>query len=203
MDSLARHGFDVVHAFAAATGEPGLELLLDPARPRAVLVGNTRVLWPLFAAARSADRELVDATDPIELYTERVIEPIAAALDGRVYYSHRRYDDHYLPFQRLAVAAGLAALSPSQLLIHPVYGPWFALRAVIVLAGDAPVTTRVRQPCECSAGTCVADFAHASAHADDWGAWLAVRDACPVGRSYRYSEQQIAYHYSKDPRFLP
>lgn len=205
MEALASHGFDVVHVFAAAlaAGEPGLELLRDPARPRAVLLGNTRALWPRFAAARATDPALAAASDPIELYTERVLVPIAAALDGRVYFSHRRHGERYLPFQRLAVAAGLAGLSASQLLIHPVYGPWFALRAVIVCAGDAPATTRGVQPCECSSTGCVAAFQHASAHADDWRAWLAVRDACPVGRAYRYSEQQIAYHYTKDPRFLP
>jgi methylmalonic aciduria homocystinuria type C protein len=38
---------------------------------------------------------------------------------------------------------------------------------------------------------------------DDWRSWLAVRDACPVGRSARYAEEQIAYHYTKDPSHLP
>jgi len=33
--------------------------------------------------------------------------------------------------------------------------------------------------------------------------WSAVRDRCPVGRAYRYSDEQIAYHYTKDPQFLP
>lgn len=34
--------------------------------------------------------------------------------------------------------------------------------------------------------------------AEDWRRWLAVRDACPVGRAHRYSDAQIAYHYTKD-----
>jgi cyanocobalamin reductase (cyanide-eliminating) / alkylcobalamin dealkylase len=33
--------------------------------------------------------------------------------------------------------------------------------------------------------------------ADTWRAWLAVRDACPVGREHRYGDDQIAYHYAK------
>jgi hypothetical protein len=31
-----------------------------------------------------------------------------------------------------------------------------------------------------------------------WRAWVAVRDACPVGRASRYGDEQIRYHYAKD-----
>ena len=50
-------------------------------------------------------------------------------------YAHRRYDGAFVAFQPLAVAAGLGALSEANLVIHPVYGPWFALRAAIVVLG--------------------------------------------------------------------
>jgi methylmalonic aciduria homocystinuria type C protein len=33
---------------------------------------------------------------------------------------------------------------------------------------------------------------------EQWRLWLAVRDACPVGREYRYSENQIRWHYAHD-----
>jgi methylmalonic aciduria homocystinuria type C protein len=33
---------------------------------------------------------------------------------------------------------------------------------------------------------------------DTWPLWLAVRDACPVGRAHRYCEDQIRYHYAGD-----
>ena len=35
-----------------------------------------------------------------------------------------------------------------------------------------------------------------------WREWLAIRDACPVGRGARYGEQQIEYHYLKDRKTL-
>lgn len=42
-----------------------------------------------------------------------------------------------LSFQRLAHESGLAFLNPAcHLCVHPVYGPWISLRAVVVL--DAP-----------------------------------------------------------------
>jgi methylmalonic aciduria homocystinuria type C protein len=30
---------------------------------------------------------------------------------------------------------------------------------------------------------------------ESWRLWLAVRDACPVGRSSRYPDEQCEYHY--------
>ena len=208
---LGEAGLDIVHPFAihAAAREPGLERLRDraagDAQPRlSLLVGNTRALWARFAAAIAADPELAASADPIDRYAEQIIEPVAAALGGRAWFAHRSYDGSYLPFQRLAVVAGLAALSPSQLLVHPTYGPWFALRAVIVCDGEPPpVAAPVRLPCECAAHGCVATFERASATPGDWHAWVAVRDACPVGREHRYGDPQLAYHYSKDRRFLP
>jgi methylmalonic aciduria homocystinuria type C protein len=184
-EALAAAGFDIIHAFdPRACNVPAI---VDPARPTAVLVGNTRALWPHFVAHREA------VPHPLDRYSERVI---GAAYD-RVFYSHRQYDGAFLPFQRIAVAAGFGALSPSQLVIHPVYGPWFALRAIVLVEGEPPVRAPVAKPCRCEA-PCVAAFdrAMAATGPDRPRAWLAVRDACPHGREYRYSEDQISYHYS-------
>jgi hypothetical protein len=35
-----------------------------------------------------------------------------------------------------------------------------------------------------------------------WEDWLAVRDACPVGRHFRYPEGQLRYHYTRDASAL-
>ena len=37
---------------------------------------------------------------------------------------------------------------------------------------------------------------------DTWRLWLAVRDACPVGREHRYGDDQIGYHYRHDRTLL-
>jgi methylmalonic aciduria homocystinuria type C protein len=198
--SLNAAGLDIVHAFDAhaVAREPGWEQLARGGR-LGILVGNTRVLWPKLAAARAADREFAESSDPIERYTERHV----GATAGVAVYAHRQYGGAYLPFQRLAVAAGLAALAPSQLLVHPVYGPWFALRALITVdSAEAPAPVRVARACACEAG-CEAAFERAMARPAEWRLWLAMRDACPIGREYRYSDDQIAYHYTKDRRFLP
>jgi len=196
---LAEAGFDLVHAFdpAPLAGEPGLAMLADPARRCGWLVGNTRALWPAFVAARAADRELAAAPDPLDRYTERAIERAIAGTTGRAWLGHRRYDGAFVPLQRLAELVGLAARAPIGLAIHPVYGPWFALRAVVLGDGEPIARAPIARPCECGAA-CMQALARAQAARgpDAARAWLAVRDACPVGREHRYSEAQIEHHYA-------
>jgi len=201
LTSVAAAGFDLAHAFdaAAAARAPGMDWLAGPER-RGILIGNTRALWPPFTEAMR-DPSLAAERDPLERYTERTIDAAfgaaAAAGAARIYYSHRRYAGQFLPMQRLAAALGLGALAPSHLVIHPIYGPWFALRAVVVIGGDGdgepPPRAPIAQPCQCSAA-CEQQLARAL-QSTDWRDWLAVRDACTL-RAWRYSDDQIAYHYA-------
>jgi len=184
--SLADAGFDLAHAFDAhaAAREPGWERLA--AGPRlAILIGNTRALWPKFVAARR------DEPDPLDRYLVRTLE--AAFPDAPIHYAHRAYDGAYLPFSRLAAATGLGALAPSHLVIHPIYGPWIALRAVVQLEGVPPVRAPIPQPCHC--GDTCARALEAARATTDWRAWLALRDACSL-RTHRYSDEQIEFHYA-------
>ncbi|HEX5058863.1 MAG TPA: hypothetical protein VFV99_05855 [Kofleriaceae bacterium] len=197
---LSDAGFDVVHPFAAhaVARELGLSMLADPERPAGWLVANTRAWWPRFLAARRADPDLAASRDPINDYVEKTCAKISGA---RCFFPHRQYDGAWLPFQRLAVAAGFGTLSPSNLVVHPTFGPWFALRA-IVLTGDTPITRVLpAAPCAC-AERCPVAFARAREAQDSWRAWLAVRDACCVGAEHRYSEDQIEYHYTKSLALL-
>jgi methylmalonic aciduria homocystinuria type C protein len=177
-DALAEAGFDIVVPFDGG--------LVDAERRAGLLVGNTRALWPVFVAAKQP------GPDPLDRYVEAAIDPLVPER-GRVIYAHRQYDGAFVAFQPLAVAAGLGSLSETNLVIHPTYGPWFALRAAIVVAGDAPSIARQPPSCRCGA-PCREALARARG-TTDWRAWLAVRDACHVGREYRYSEEQLAYHY--------
>jgi hypothetical protein len=188
--SLVAAGFDIAHTFdaAAAAREPGLAVLGGEAR-LGILIGNTRALWPRFSEAMR-DPELAAERDPLDRYTERAID--AAFRDVNVYYGHRRYGGAFLPLQRLAVATGLGALSPTHLVIHPIYGPWFALRAVAVIAGEPPARPPIDPPCRCDA-SCHDALARAE-RSTDWRDWLAVRERCSL-QSWRYSEHQIQFHY--------
>jgi hypothetical protein len=189
---LGNAGFDLLHELDLACLDDSPIL---PRTGRALLVANTRALWPIFLAARAADPTLLASPDPLDAYTEQTLS--RAFPDAPMWFAHRTYDGVYLPFQRIAVAAGLGALAPTQLVIHPVYGPWFGLRALVALDGDPPPRApRLAYHCT---GDCALRLAQTS---DSWRSWLAVRDACCVGRDYRYGESQLAYHYTKDPALL-
>ncbi len=185
-DALARAGFDLVHAFDAhaAAREPGWERLAGGPR-LGLLIANTRAIWPAFSAARRAE------SDPLDRYTERTLAD--AYPDAPIYFAHRAENGAFLPFTRLAVATGFAALAPSHLVIHPIYGPWIGLRAVILLDGEPPVRAPIAKPCIC-AEPCRSALA-AALPSTDGRDWLAVRDACPI-RAHRYSDEQIDFHYA-------
>ncbi|TMQ27927.1 MAG: hypothetical protein E6J90_01340 [Deltaproteobacteria bacterium] len=187
--ALAAAGFDIAHTFDAVAVARELGLAPLGAARLGILIGNTRALWPPFTAALR-DPALAAERDPLDRYTERAID--AAFAPARIYYGHRRYDGAFLPLQHIAIATGLGAMAPSRLVIHPIYGPWFALRAVVVTDGEPPARAQIAQPCRCDAA-CRAVLERAQ-RSTDWRDWLAVRDSCSLnGR--RYSDEQARFHY--------
>jgi hypothetical protein len=178
-----------------------------------LLVANGAEMWPRFlSGARDSD------PDPLEGWLARTIGAAAEAAIP----ANRRRDLFFAPeppprrvaLQRLAEVAGFSHLSPARLSVHPVRGPWISLRAVIVVDVEGP---RERppppsRPCADCAHACAAAFEAALAGADPtrdpraiedrWRLWLAVRDACPVGREHRFQEDHIEYGYRKDRALL-
>ncbi|HHH28385.1 MAG TPA: hypothetical protein ENK57_08580 [Polyangiaceae bacterium] len=197
-----QEGLDLTHGLSLEWLDEGIREQIPGSIPDALglLIGNTRAIWPFVRRARRARH-------PVDEHCERVIEDAVVELDARVYYAHRRYGGAYLPFQRIAHQAGMLHLSPSHLSLHPVHGPWVALRALVVLEIPAPAqpATSAPDPCTPCDAPCMIALERARDGRDDsdaWRRWLAVRDACPIGRASRYSEPQIAYHYTKEALWL-
>jgi methylmalonic aciduria homocystinuria type C protein len=171
----------------------------------AVLIGNSRALWPRLLDAMRADPEIHDDRDPVEAYTVRRVQEAAGDLPvpHEIHWAHI-VAPRPVAIQRMAHVAGLAYLAPSNLSVHPTYGPWIALRAVIVadVAGPPDPQPVMASLCDDCERACLAAFRHAVAEPGDWRHWLAIRDACPTGRAHRYDELQIVYHYTKERRAL-
>jgi methylmalonic aciduria homocystinuria type C protein len=208
-------GFDLAEACRVGWYNQAVlgELKLDDfgsAEHLAIVVGNSRALWPPFVSALGEDPSLLASAEPLERYTELTIGAAVRELGVRaeVRWAHE-LGARLVAIQRLAHVAGLAYLSPSHLSVHPIYGPWVALRAAITfeLAGPERPRPQLAPPCgDCSAA-CLPSFERArsltSPNGDgDWRHWLACRDACPAGREHRYYASQIVYHYSKDREVL-
>jgi methylmalonic aciduria homocystinuria type C protein len=191
---------DLIHPFDV--GRVGLGLPdFGRAHAHGVLVGNTGAMWGHFLAALPS---LGDEDDPLDRWVEAQVREAASRIAVRteLRFAHERdANGGFLPIQRIAMAAGLAWLSPAHLSVHPVYGPWISLRAVIVLDEDFPGETRaIEDPCgACETGCAAhalpplpaADEDPVRAVATRWREWLAPRDACPLGRAHRFDARMI------------
>lgn len=235
--ALSPAGLDLVHPLRAGwwaraaerAGRPELALP-HPDGALMVLVGNSRALWAPFCAAFAAGR--LDSGRPLDDYVEGVLREAADPLPGAagdaagktLYLTTEQYsigpdstNTSYVPFQRIAAAAGLAELVKAvHLSIHPEFGPWFALRGLLVFDGvDGPPQEPARL--EGLLGAAVLEEAQAAFDAalaatkelayplpeGEEGAWrkfVAMRDAAARGRGgeHRYSDRQILYHYTND-----
>lgn len=173
-----------------------------------VLIGNAGpALWPAFAAGRR------DEPHPLDRWSERVVNPIAQHLGARAVYPS---DQPYAPFLAWATAAEPLHASPLGLTIHPTYGLWHAFRAALLFATPvaglpareqtaSPCAACVEKPClsACPVGAFtgarydVAGCAgHLASRSDPACTSLGcrARDACPIGRDWRYPPQQIIFH---------
>jgi methylmalonic aciduria homocystinuria type C protein len=210
-------GLDLVHPFAVSWYNRAVAMsdrLSDFGREGslAVLIGNTGALWPLFTERLRQEPTLAAAEHPLDTYVESSVAALVSelgALRSVTYFGHVT-QPKALPIQRLAELVGFAAIAPSHLAIHPVHGPWLALRAVLVLdapgpSGEPPPLPR---PCLACTKPCMPAFERAleasgmplssrsiALHADSW---IAVRDACPIGKASRYEPAQLRYHYRND-----
>jgi len=213
-------GLDLTHAFDVAaynSQAPSSAKLHDFGRAHAlgVLVGNTRQLWPRFKAALAADPALRAEPHPLDHYVMAQLTRLAGAWERpfQLIFSHVTVPAAF-PMQQLAQAVGFAALSPSHLSIHPLHGPWLALRAVLIVDVDGPTTPlpHLTRPCDGCSAPCVPALERAlAATAEPLGSfsiakhaapWIAVRDACPIGKGSRYDTEQLRYHYEKARELL-
>jgi methylmalonic aciduria homocystinuria type C protein len=213
-------GLDVVFPFCVewfnGRVEPSMRLP-DYGRSSALglIIGNTRRLWPVFASALRDDASLLGAEHPLDTYVEKVLTDAAAQsiADRNVVLFAHRMTPAPIAIQRIAHEGGLAHLSPSRLSVHPRFGPWWSLRAVIVVDADGPLGDRAVAPDPCTpcAKPCLAAFDRAVAATDlarpgevesQWKSWAEVREVCPEGRAFRYGDDQLRYHYAKDRSIL-
>jgi len=180
-----------------------------------ILVACTHAFWKPFVKAYLETPSLKADPHPVDTWSEKLIREAAGA-QGAAFncrWPHHR-DGHKVAIQLLSEAAGLAKTSPSHLSVHALHGPWIAFRGVVVFDLEGPSVAEGGTPpmpldtCSGCAAPCLKALETArngltgEVSADggipNWRDWVAVRDACPLGRASRYTENQIRYHYQKD-----
>jgi methylmalonic aciduria homocystinuria type C protein len=142
-----------------------------------------------------------------------------------------RGGEGYVAMQRMAECSGLAFLDhTSHLSFHPKLGPWFSLRCAVVIYGVSTDLLTKPTPLSCMLDDetmanvkAAAKIAFTSTEeinkggvgtGEDetlpeikdvrkgWKKWLAVRDASAPEHPYRYSDEQILYHYTGNRQLL-
>lgn len=213
-DRLAVEGLHVVLPLSAAAfdevmvplGARGAGELVDGAAG-AVLIGDGGPAF--FGRFRDAAPYASGVDHPLDDFTRAcvtaaVTEVLAPRqLDFRVSFPFGGSGaGPLLPFQRLGRAAGLPEPGPLGLQIHPEYGPWWAYRALVVVAASLDVEPPLLPWCPPCDRPCVRGCASHRLAAgggppaggetcgDDCGARL----RCPVGREHAYPPDQIAFH---------
>jgi methylmalonic aciduria homocystinuria type C protein len=214
---LGSAGLDLITAFdgssynAIVSEHPSLKPLDTFGREHvlALLIGNTRALWPALKRAVNERPDLL-THDPVDRHVE---DSVLAAVEqlsktSRVHFGHHRGPD-MVSMLHVAEASGLAHIGPAHLAVHSEHGLWFALRAVVVIdwPWEGDVTPAPNLCSDCSAPCAEAlDKALEQQPATwtgpgmgaDWRNWVKIRDVCPVGQDARYSDEQIRYHYALD-----
>lgn len=201
-----RGGFALVHNLDQVVLEhlPHMRTLL--------LVGNVgSELWERSGPAITA----LGGAHPLDRWTRREIEPIAAACGGTALFP---FDGPpYWPFQRWAARAERVAASPLGILMHPVFGLWHAYRAAIVIPAAPALSAPAARahPCDtcpdrpCLSACPVGAFTGATYEVDHCARHVAAtssateecylngcraRLACPVGAEWRYARDHAAFH---------
>lgn len=210
-------GATVVEAYDASVpaGRRLRELL--PGARSAIVIGNGGgSLWVGYREFCRRHPEHARVADPLDAFTRRVVEEAAAPLivgqAARFLYPFRFPDDP-VSFMRLAACAGLGRPGLVGVLLHPVYGPWMALRAAILVPTvvTAPRPADDFDPCpSCVERACVAACpvsavtgagwnvnrcaAHRARDDEGCGSRCHARFECVLGRAHRHPAEALAYH---------
>jgi hypothetical protein len=175
------------------------EDLMPRARGVVVVGSGGGELWNVFRAATRADPSIWSREHPLDSFVasalDRVDQAFGAARIGSRRFEPLAHDPTAPDFRALGELAALGSMGPFGLLIHVSYGPWWALRGAWLLDVECPPTREHQAPCAGCPAPCLG-----SARGGE-GVLLAtpnVRSRCVVGQEFRYSDEQIAYHYDRE-----
>ena len=172
--------------------------------PRArgvVVVGSAgRELWAELRAASEKDSLFWSREDPLDTHVAEILDRADLAL-ARAGIGSRRFEPtlsaslaHGIDFRALGELTGLGSMGPFGIVIHPVHGPWWALRGAWLVDVDVVAPSAFPAPCAGCHAPCLGSTRPE-------GILLAtelVRRRCIVGQDSRYSDEQIAYHYDPE-----
>ncbi len=185
--------------YDAAAPEPQRSAAWLPAARGVVVAGSAGpALWRGFVARMAQVPELWGLAHPYDEFVASLLTRADEALD-RAGIRHQRFEAGVhapvrIDFVALARLAGLGSPGPFGLLVHPLHGPWWALRGAWLVDASVDPPLEVRSPCDGCAAPCVGGWKNAGGIGR---ATPEVRARCVVGQASRYDEDQVGYHYDR------
>jgi hypothetical protein len=231
--AAAPYGLNLVGAvsierYDRAVAPPYRAGAIDSRARSIVAIGNGGgALWAALKRHAQAHPGWFQRENPLDDFTREIVEyEIAPA--ARVSGAHTSVVFPFmqgaptLNFIELAKAAGLGGPSIVGVTVHPVFGPWIAFRAALLVdeAIDAPGDAAGFDPCPaCTARTCIAACpAGAIAHPAGWDIERCLihrveaesdcapqchaRSGCVLGPGHRYPDDELRYHQMRALRAM-
>jgi ferredoxin len=131
---------------------------------------------------------------------------------------------YVLNLQSLGRLLGWHYDTPLKIGLHPLYGLWFAYRAVVLVNADEAITpslasSSAESSCQtCASKACMRSCPPSAISDEHFSLELCLdfrradespcaqkciaREACPIATEYRYSDEQIQYHYTQSLKML-
>ena len=128
----SQYGLDVFHKFSTSWTKDMPQVPL-PAHRIAILIGNSRALWPKFLQYLNEwnEKQLEWPSNPLDTYVRDAIETCFSSIPETLFHWANQRG---VSMQHVAGATALCHFDQTiHLCIHPVLGPWIAFRAVVVL----------------------------------------------------------------------
>ncbi|HYL58125.1 MAG TPA: hypothetical protein VEU51_04595 [Candidatus Acidoferrales bacterium] len=229
----APHGLNLLAAtpvarYDAAVKEISHARAIDPAAKSIVVVANGgAAMWRALKDHAARNPGWWKRENPLDDFTRQVVERdlVPAARDGGArctpvypFMSGART----LNFIELGKIAGLAGPSILGVTVHPIYGPWIAFRAALLLDEeiDSPGDAAGFDPCPtCTARTCIPacpvgamsidtgwDIPKCLTHRvevePDCAPRCHARAGCVLGPEHRYPDDELAYHQMRSLRAM-
>jgi hypothetical protein len=235
--TAAAHGLNLFAAIplarydAAVQPEARASLIEPGARSIAVLGNGGGDFWAAFKRHAARNPGWWEGENPLDDFTRDLVErEVAAPLrEAALRYTIVHPFMHpsarggrTLNFVELGKAAGIAGPSILGVVVHPVFGPWIAFRAALLLDFeiDAPGDARGFDPCPgCILRSCLSAcpvgavsfpagwdvpkcLTHRVEVEPDCAGRCHARAGCVLGPEHRYPDDELAYHQMRALRAM-
>jgi epoxyqueuosine reductase QueG len=229
----AKNGLNLVAAAASdryeacVKPEYRISAIAPDAKSIIVIANGGRAFWAAFKRHIDENPEWMSRDNPLDDFTRMVVERDIAPPLSRAQIAHTIVypflsNGPTLNFMEAGRAAGLSAPSILGMMVHPVYGPWIAFRAAVLVSEtiDAPGEALGFDPCPtCIPRSCItACPANAVSFPKGWDIPTCLthrveveadcaprchaRAGCVLGPEHRYIEEELAYHQMRSLRAM-